>query len=112
LLGQGEVRFAKHFTEMLKTHDRKDRPRRSSGGNHDVAVYTGNQADYTLSPDVMAAWSPARTPTEPGCRCQIIDNVGEAPRGWHRAALRRHRSLIGVEYLTSPQSQFQHRAFR
>jgi hypothetical protein len=83
LLGQGEAAgFAKHFTEMLKTHDRKDLvlgQDPGSAGNHDVAVYTGNQADYTLSPldangnvvaNPHANWNQV-------VAVKIIDNVGE-----------------------------------
>jgi Ca2+-binding RTX toxin-like protein len=53
LLGHGQAAgFATHFTELLKTHDRKDLvlgQDPGSAGNHDVAVYTGSQADYTLT---------------------------------------------------------------
>ncbi|TPK92269.1 hypothetical protein FJ934_20890 [Mesorhizobium sp. B2-4-12] len=53
LLGHGEAAgFAKHFTEMLKTHDRKDLVLGAdvgAAGDHDVAIYTGNVGDYTLT---------------------------------------------------------------
>ena len=106
LLGQGEAAgFAKHFTEMLKTHDRKDLvlgQDPGSAGNDDVAVYTGNQADYTLSPvdangnvvaNPHANWNQV-------VAVKIIDNVGERTLADGTVLPSDGTDLlIGVEYL-------------
>ncbi|TPK85674.1 hypothetical protein FJ936_09035 [Mesorhizobium sp. B2-4-13] len=47
----GTEMFAKHFTELLKTEDRKDLVLGSdpgSAGTSDVAIFTGNKADYSI----------------------------------------------------------------
>ncbi|MBZ9799559.1 peroxidase family protein [Mesorhizobium sp. ES1-4] len=47
----GTEMFAKHFTEMLKTEDRKDLVLggdSGSAGTSDVAIFTGNKADYSI----------------------------------------------------------------
>jgi Ca2+-binding RTX toxin-like protein len=57
--GLGTEMFAKHFTELLKTEARKDLVLGDDpgvDGSNDVAIFTGNRADYTV--DVITFNSP------------------------------------------------------
>jgi Ca2+-binding RTX toxin-like protein len=55
----GTEMFAKHYTDLLKTEARKDfvlGDDPGSDGNNDVAIFTGNKANYTI--DVITFNSP------------------------------------------------------